>query len=72
MTVQPLPVAIASGRLRPLKPRAWVVAACADVLQRQGKAPTRAAITAALHESSSSPSGGGIPTCATIRRVASV
>ncbi len=47
MTVQPLPVAIASGRLRPLKPRAWVVAACADVLQRQGKAPTRAAITAA-------------------------
>lgn len=32
---------------------------------------TQAAITAALHDSNSSPSGGGIPTCATIRRVAS-
>lgn len=31
---------------------------------------TQAAITAALHDSASAPSGGGIPTCATIRRVA--
>jgi len=44
MTVQPLTAIIAAGRLKPMKPRAWIAAACADALQRQARPVTPTAL----------------------------